>query len=69
MRLKYYIRAIEVLIDQDVVRQGIGDKEPWKFFDLGHGYCTSGFTQIRPYAVTLNPAKGADHLTRIRVGS
>ena len=31
------VRAIEVLIDQQVVWQGRGGQEPWKFFDLGHG--------------------------------
>ncbi len=37
------IRAIEVLIDQQVVWKGLGGKEPWKFFDLGHGYCSFDF--------------------------
>jgi integrase len=37
------IRAIEVLIDQDVVRKGLAAQESWKFFDLGHGYCTYDF--------------------------
>ena len=37
------IRAIEVLIDQDVVRKGLAAEEAWKFFDLGHGYCTYDF--------------------------
>ena len=43
------VRAIEVLIDQDVVRQGLGGKEPWKFFDLGHGYCTYDFFDQCPH--------------------
>ena len=30
------LRAIEVLIDQEAVKSG----EPWKFYDLGHGYCS-----------------------------
>ena len=34
------IRAIEVLIDQDAVRRGISPDEPWKLYDLGHGYCS-----------------------------
>jgi hypothetical protein len=37
------IRAIEVLIDQDAIRKGLGGQEAWKFFDLGHGYCTYDF--------------------------
>ena len=47
--LERNVRAIEVLIDQDVVRQGLGDKEPWKFFDLGHGYCTYDFFDQCPH--------------------
>jgi hypothetical protein len=43
------VRAIEVLIDQDIVLQGLGDKEPWKFFDLGHGYCTYDFFDQCPH--------------------
>lgn len=43
------LRAIEVLIDQDVVRQGLGGKEPWKFFDLGHGLCTYDFFDQCPH--------------------
>jgi hypothetical protein len=37
------LRAIEVLVDQDVVRRGHAATEPWKFYDLGHGYCTYDF--------------------------
>jgi hypothetical protein len=37
------LRAIEVLVDQDVVRNGRAATEPWKFYDLGHGYCTYDF--------------------------
>jgi integrase len=37
------LRAIEVLVDQDVVRSGRAATEPWKFYDLGHGYCTYEF--------------------------
>jgi hypothetical protein len=43
------VRAIEVLIDQDVVRQGLGAKEPWTFFDLGHGCCTYDFFDQCPH--------------------
>ena len=43
------VRAIEVLIDQDIVRQGLGGKEPWKFFDLAHGYCTYDFFDQCPH--------------------
>ena len=37
------LRAIEVLVDQDVVRSGLAATEPWKYYDLGHGYCTYDF--------------------------
>ena len=37
------LRAIEVLVDQDVVRSGRAATEPWKFYDLGNGYCTYDF--------------------------
>jgi hypothetical protein len=35
--------AIEVLVDQDMVRSRRAATEPWKFHDLGHGYCTFDF--------------------------
>jgi hypothetical protein len=38
------VRAIDVLIDQDVVRKGTSNGEPWKYFDLGHGFCTYDFS-------------------------
>ena len=43
------IRAIEVLIDQEVVRKGLAAQEAWKFFDLGHGYCTYDFFDQCPH--------------------
>jgi len=43
------LRAIEVLIDQDKVRSGIGADEAWKFYDLGHGYCTYDFFDQCPH--------------------
>ncbi len=37
------IPTIEVLIDQDAIKSGAASKgEPWRFFDLGHGYCQRG---------------------------
>jgi len=33
------VRAIEVLIDRETVVNGRAAEEPWKFYDLGHGYC------------------------------
>src|SRR5207253_3833237 len=35
------IRTVKVLIDQDVIKSGAAANGiPWKFYDLGHGYCT-----------------------------
>ncbi|KPL87576.1 hypothetical protein SE18_10890 [Herpetosiphon geysericola] len=44
------IRTIEVLIDQDAVRSGAAAAgEPWRFYDLGHGYCTYDFFNQCPH--------------------
>jgi len=43
------LRAIEVLVDQESVRNGRAVTEPWKFYDLGHGYCTYDFFDQCPH--------------------
>jgi hypothetical protein len=43
------LRAIEVLVDQDAVRNGRSASEPWKFYGLGHGYCTYDFFEQCPH--------------------
>jgi len=43
------LRAIEVLADQELVRNGRAANEPWKFYDLGHGYCTYDFFDQCPH--------------------
>jgi hypothetical protein len=43
------LRMIEVLIDQEKVRAGVGVLEAWKFYDLGHGYCTYDFFDQCPH--------------------
>ena len=43
------IRAVEVLIDQDAIRSCTAATDPWKFYDLGHGYCTYDFFDQCPY--------------------
>ena len=43
------LRAVEVLIDQDAVRTGRASEEPWKHYDLGHGYCTYDFFDQCPH--------------------
>lgn len=37
------VRAIEVLIDQDTMKQAVAEGEPWRFYDLGHGLCAYEF--------------------------
>lgn len=43
------LRTIEVLIDQEKVRAGLTAEEPWKFYDLGHGYCRYDFFDQCPH--------------------
>jgi integrase len=44
------VRRIEVLIDQAAVRTGLAAQgEPWKFYDLGHGYCAYDFFEQCPH--------------------
>lgn len=44
------IRTIEVLIDQEVVKSGAAALgEPWRYYDLGHGYCTYEFFDQCPH--------------------
>ena len=43
------LRAVEVLIDQDVVRRGNTTGDPWKLYDLGHGYCSYDFFDQCPH--------------------
>jgi hypothetical protein len=42
--LEQNLATIEVLLDQDAVRSGAAAHgEPWKYYDLGHGYCVNDF--------------------------
>lgn len=44
------IRAVKVLIDQEAIRnQAAATGEPWKYYDLGHGYCTYDFFDQCPH--------------------
>jgi hypothetical protein len=43
------LRAIEVLVDQQAVGDGRPATEPWKIYDLGHGYCTYDFFEQRQH--------------------
>ncbi len=42
--LEQNLATIEVLLDQEAVRSGAAARgEPWKYYDLGHGYCLNDF--------------------------
>jgi integrase len=42
--LEQNLATIEVLLDQDAVRSGAAARgETWKYYDLGHGWCTNDF--------------------------
>ncbi len=44
------LRTISVLVDQDVIKSGAAHGgEPWRFYDLGHGYCTYDFFDQCPH--------------------
>lgn len=44
------VRTIEVLIDQKTVTSGeAANGQAWKFYDLGHGYCTYDFFDLCPH--------------------
>jgi hypothetical protein len=43
------IRTVKVLLDQDVIRGGAAVGGPWKYYDLGHGYCTYDFFEQCPH--------------------
>lgn len=44
------IRVVEVLLDQETVKRGAAAAgEPWRFYDLGHGYCSYDFFDQCPH--------------------
>lgn len=43
------LRSIAVLIDRDVVENGLTGTEPWKYYDLGHGLCSYDFFDQCPH--------------------
>jgi hypothetical protein len=45
------LRTIDVLIDQEAVRSGAAAGEPWRFYDLGYGYCTYDFFDQCPHRI------------------
>jgi hypothetical protein len=47
---KRNVRMLDVLIDQDAITSGAAAAgEPWRFYDLGHGYCTYDFFEQCPH--------------------
>ena len=61
------LRAIEVLIDQQKVRSGLGPEEAWKFYDLGHGYCSYDFFDQCPHRMAC--AKCAFYIPKASTAS
>lgn len=57
------LRVIEVLLDQDCVKSGAAAAgEPWRFYDLGHGYCSYDFFDQCPHRMAC--AKCAFYLPK-----
>ena len=50
------LRVIDVLIDQEAVRSGLVGNVPWKYYDLGHGYCTYDFFDQCPHRMAAQSA-------------
>lgn len=47
---EHNLRNIKVLIDQEAIKSGaVVGGEAWKFYDLGHGYCTYDFFDQCPH--------------------
>jgi integrase len=44
------VRAIEVLVDQEAIKSGASaGGAPWRYYDLGHGYCSYDFFDKCPH--------------------
>jgi hypothetical protein len=43
------VRTVEVLIDREAVQTGVAADQPWRFYDLGHGYCSYDFFEQCPH--------------------
>jgi hypothetical protein len=78
--LERNLRTIEVVVDQQAVRNGLNGSTPWKYYDLGHGYCTYDFFDQCPHRMacakcsffrpkeSISPAllEGKSNLLRMR---
>ncbi len=57
------VRVVEVLLDQEAVKSGAAAAgEPWRFYDLGHGYCSYDFFDQCPHRMAC--AKCAFYLPK-----
>jgi hypothetical protein len=43
------VRTIQVLIDRETILAGAAGEQPWKYYDLGDGYCTYDFFAKCPH--------------------
>ncbi|KAB2892807.1 MAG: tyrosine-type recombinase/integrase [Bacteroidetes bacterium] len=44
------VRTMTVFLDRETIESGIADEQtPWKYYDLGHGYCTYDFFEQCPH--------------------
>ena len=43
------IRAIEVLVDRDAVKSTMVAGQPWRYYDMGHSFCTYEFFEQCPH--------------------
>lgn len=51
------VRTIQVLIDRESILSGAasGGDQPWKYYDLGDGYCTYDFATRSPHWPSASP--------------
>lgn len=44
------VRMVDILVDQEAIRSGAAAKgQPWRYYDLGHGFCTYDFFDQCPH--------------------
>ena len=60
-------RTIDVLVDQQAVRKGLANDMPWKYYDLGAGYCTYDFFDQCPHRMAC--AKCSFYLPKDATGA
>lgn len=56
-------RLMTVLVDREAVQNGHAARgEPWKYYDVGHGYCTHDFFETCPHRIAC--AKCASYVPK-----